>query len=193
MIRFALLVIVGLSLVGCGLEKVPLPTSDPQPTSNVSEPIQPPTPSALPKHISIPDIDAESSLIETGLNPDRSIETPPVESPKQASWYNLSPRPGDVGPSIVLGHVDGRGQRGVFYRLKNLKRGSLVHIDRRDGSRVSFEVYEVSSFPKKRFPTDRVYGNTDSPELRLISCGGAFGNAEPGHYDDNLKAFARMV
>lgn len=197
----ALLLVVGLALVGCGASETPIPSiTSPQSTS-VSPPsglghVPPspnPTPVALPKRVEIPDINAESSLIETGINADDTIETPPVESPKQASWYNLSPRPGEVGPAIILGHVDGNGELGVFYRLHELKVGSTVKIQTHDGSWLSFEVYEVANFPKKQFPTDRVYGNTTEPELRLITCGGAFGNAQPGHYDDNVIGFARLT
>lgn len=185
----ALLLMV-VALVGCG-SSVPTSAFDPQPSSPSSTPT--PAIPSLPASITIPDIDAESSLIETGIKSDQSIETPPVERPQQASWYNLSPRPGDVGPAIILGHVDGHGQRGIFYRLKDLKPGSDVVIEAQDGTLFTFEVYEVSKFPKKKFPTDRVYGNTIDPELRLITCGGAFGNAQPGHYDDNIVAFAKLT
>lgn len=187
----ALLFVAVLTLVGCGSE-VPLPSFDPQPTF-VPAPNERiiPAPS-IPASISVPDIGAESTLIQTGIDTESHIETPSVDRPLQASWYYLSPRPGAVGPAIILGHVDGRGQRGIFYRLKDLTPGNHVLITGEDGTLLTFEVYEVSKFPKNAFPTDRVYGNTTTPELRLITCGGAFGNAQPGHYDDNIVAFARI-
>jgi hypothetical protein len=43
-----------------------------------------------------------------------------------------------------------------------------------------------------RFPTEHVYGNTAGPELRLITCGGAFDSGS-GHYQDNVVAYARLV
>jgi hypothetical protein len=45
--------------------------------------------------------------------------------------------------------------------------------------------------PKSEFPTQRVYGNTETPELRLITCGGAFDEAS-GNYLDNVVVYARM-
>lgn len=45
---------------------------------------------------------------------------------------------------------------------------------------------------KRAFPTDAVYGETPGPELRLITCGGAF-DPNSGHYLDNVIAFATPV
>lgn len=183
--------------MGCGsVNSVSVPTFGSQPSfvtttpqyAPPSEIVQP-----LPKSIDIPEIDATSSLIETGLNSDNTIETPPVTSPSQASWYRFSPRPGATGPAVVLGHVDGNGQRGVFYRLRELTPASLIVIEREDGSLVSFEVYKNVTVPKNQFPTDEVYGDTIEPEIRLITCGGAFGNAEPGHYDNNVIVYAKLT
>ena len=43
--------------------------------------------------------------------------------------------------------------------------------------------------PKKRFPTNLVYGQTKGPSLRLITCDGRFDRAT-GHYVDNYVVFA---
>jgi hypothetical protein len=50
----------------------------------------------------------------------------------------------------------------------------------------------VQQHPKDAFPTERVYGNTDAPELRLITCGGEFDRDERS-YRDNIIAFARII
>jgi hypothetical protein len=55
-----------------------------------------------------------------------------------------------------------------------------------------FTTYLVEHYAKAQFPTERVYGNTPSPELRLITCGGAF-DSRSGHYEDNVVAYARLV
>ena len=57
---------------------------------------------------------------------------------------------------------------------------------------LAFEVTGVRRFPKKRFPTELVYGNTDHAALRLITCGGAF-DVSTGHYVDNIVVFASLV
>jgi len=78
----------------------------------------------------------------------------------------------------------------VFYSLGALEPGNRVEVARADGSTVAFEVYDVRVVPKDDFPTLEVYGNTDGPELRLITCGGPF-DRSAGHYEDNVVVFAR--
>jgi hypothetical protein len=46
--------------------------------------------------------------------------------------------------------------------------------------------------PKDQFPTTQVYGDVDTPQLRLITCGGAF-NSAARSYRDNIIVFADMV
>ncbi len=54
-----------------------------------------------------------------------------------------------------------------------------------------FDVYRVERYAKSEFPTERVYGDTADPELRLITCGGALDRS--GQYQDNVVAYARLV
>lgn len=178
-------------LVGCS-EPVNVPTFSEQPTISVSK-----SPSAkvatlspLPKWVKVPEIQVDSDLTYTNLNPDGTLETPSVHQPKQASWYSGSPRPGDVGPAIVLGHVDGDRQQGVFYRLRELKVGSQITIEREDRSTVSFTVYKVIHADKDHFPTNLVYDNTAGSEIRLITCGGVF-NRTKHSYEDNIIVFGK--
>ncbi|WP_116206289.1 class F sortase [Amycolatopsis circi] len=149
-------------------------------------------PKSEPVSLDIPRIDAHSSLVPLGLNPDNSVQVPPVSKPLQAGWYENGPTPGEVGPAVVLGHVDGNKQKGIFYRLKEMKPGDDVDIARRDGTTAHFEVTKVDQVPKDVFPSDAVYGDTSDPQLRLITCGGAFDRAEHS-YVDNIIVYAHLV
>ena len=53
-------------------------------------------------------------------------------------------------------------------------------------------VTAVEQYPKDAFPTEEVYGPTPTPELRLITCGGAF-DRSTGHYVDNIVAFGHLT
>lgn len=159
------------------------------------------TTAALPTSVEVPSIGASSSLIATGLNPDNTIEVPPVEQPQQASWFEYSPRPGDTGPAVVLGHVNGGGVDGVFAHLDDIAVGDEVLVDRADGTTARFSVYDVRRYckhPDDRqchdppFDTAAVYGDTSGPELRLITCGGEFDKTRRS-YRDNVVAFARLT
>lgn len=146
---------------------------------------------SAPAWIKVPSIEAESSLVPLGLNDDRSVEIPPVTEPMQAAWYKHSPTPGELGPAVILGHVDGNNQKGIFYRLREVKKGDEVRIGRKDGSVATFVVSRVEQIPKKEFPTDKVYGNTRKPEVRLITCGGDFDRTARS-YRDNVIVYGTL-
>jgi sortase (surface protein transpeptidase) len=149
-------------------------------------------PRSEPVSLDIPKIGAHSSLVPLGLNPDNTVEVPPVTTPLQAGWYTYAPTPGEIGPAVVLGHVDGNHQKGIFFRLKELAPGDRVSIARKDGTTVVFEVTKVHQVPKKDFEGEGVYDDTAGPELRLITCGGVF-DRNAHNYVDNIVVYARLV
>jgi hypothetical protein len=107
------------------------------------------------------------------------IEVPPVTEPLKLGWYCPrglpdcgAPAPGQVGPAVVLGHVNGNGKPGIFAKLARITKGAEIVIDRNDRSRVTFAVTKVETPRKADFPTAEVYGDTAKPTLRLITCGG---------------------
>ena len=148
---------------------------------------------ALPSSVSIPAIGVQSELITLGLNPDGTLAVPqPGPDYDKAAWFDGSPRPGEVGPAVIEGHVDSAANGpSVFYRLGELAVGDRVDVTREDGTVGTFVVYEVRVVPKDAFPTIDVYGNTEGPELRLITCGGPFDSAARS-YEDNVVVFARQ-
>jgi LPXTG-site transpeptidase (sortase) family protein len=149
-------------------------------------------PASTPTEISIPKINAKSTLIPLGLNPDQTIEVPPVSKPLQAGWYTKAPTPGEVGPAVIVGHVDGNKLPGIFYRLKEMAAGDEILVSRQDGTTARFLVTEVKQVAKKEFPTDMVYGDTTDAELRLITCGGQFDH-QAHSYVDNIVVFAKFT
>jgi sortase (surface protein transpeptidase) len=148
-------------------------------------------PRSEPVSVDIPKIAAQSSLVPLGLNPDNTIEVPPVSRPMQAGWYTYGPTPGEVGPAVILGHVDGNKEKGIFFRLREMAPGDEVVVSRKDGTTAKFTVRRVDQVQKDQFPTDAVYGDTAGPELRLITCGGSFDHAAHS-YRDNIIVYATL-
>ncbi len=107
-------------------------------------------------------------------------------------WFNGAPTPGELGPAIIVGHVDWEGKIAVFFKLKNLKKGDLVKILRNDGKQVKYSVTRVLTVNKLKFPTELVYGDIDHAGLRLITCGGKFDSKLKRHVD-NIIVFAKAV
>ncbi|KOV29987.1 class F sortase [Streptomyces sp. XY152] len=144
---------------------------------------------SVPVGLEIPAIGVDTPVIRLGLAPDRTVQVPPVTAHDRAGWYRHSPTPGQIGPSVILGHVTvGRHGDGVFRHLARLRPGDGIVARLENGTAAVFAVDSVRTVAKADFPTDAVYGDVGRPELRLITCGGPRTGDE---YRDNVIVFAR--
>lgn len=147
-----------------------------------------------PIRVEMPSIGVDSVVQDLGQTTEGALEVP-ARGPhyNEAAWYRHSPTPGELGPAIMLGHVDSAAEGpSVFFRLGELQVGDAISVTRADGSTAVFAVDEVQRFPKDEFPTDLVYGDIDHAGLRVLTCGGSFDRAS-GHYLDNIVVFASLV
>ena len=134
-----------------------------------------------------------TDLLQLGLNPDHSVQVPPLSRHSEAGWYRYSPTPGQLGPSVILGHVDSAEYGpAVFFRLGALRPGHTLSITRADHTTAVFRIDRVVSYPKDHFPTLEVYGNTNTAALRLITCGGKF-DPSTRNYESNIVAYASLI
>ncbi|MEW2433999.1 class F sortase [Streptomyces caniferus] len=154
-------------------------------------PAPPPLPRSAPSRVAIASLDVSAPLMPLGLGKDGWIEAPPADDPRLAGWYEGGPTPGENGTAVIVGHVDSLSGPAVFYGLGALEKGRTIRVTRRDGRTAVFEVYGIQVFDKRKFPAKKVYGATGRPELRVLTCGGAY---EPGSgYASNVVVFARMT
>jgi sortase (surface protein transpeptidase) len=162
-------------------------------SSAAPAPRGPVLPKSTPTGLKIPAIGVTSSLLRLGLNKDQTVQVPPLGKDSKAGWYTASPTPGELGPSLLLGHVDSAEYGpGVFFKLGALHRGDTVDVARSDSTVAVFRVDRVASFPKDHFPTLEVYGDTENAQLRLITCGGKF-DFSARSYESNIVVFASLV
>jgi hypothetical protein len=172
--------------------------SQPQPVGQQAPPEVPWTPGVWepppadvePWGVWIPRIDVSATLGELGLEADGRLQVP--DDVRVAGWYVGGPRPGEVGPAVVAGHVDSRSGPAVFARLRELREGDVAHVVYRDGFVATFRIGAVRRYGKDAFPTAAVYGDTPGPTLRLITCGGDF-DRSAGSYRDNVVAFGEIL
>ncbi|GAA0398324.1 hypothetical protein Acor_34450 [Acrocarpospora corrugata] len=165
--------------------------SDAPPPAPAGQPAAP-VGKAAPSRLVIPGIRVDAPVREVGVTERREIEVPPLSARNLAGWFKYSPTPGEVGPAVIVGHVNTRTGAAVFQRLRELSRGQLIKIGRADGSVVTFTVDGVEQVAKTAFPSERVYGNTTQPALRLITCGGVY-NKKTHSYTDNLIVYATLT
>lgn len=165
--------------------------SVPIPKESLRDPLDNGLSRSEPTHIVVKSANVDAPVDPVGQKKDKSMETPPLFE-NVTGWYKLGPSPGEVGPSVIVGHVDTYKGPSVFYGLKDLKAGDKIVVTRKDGKKVTFKVTGLEQFQQNNFPTDKVYGNIDYAGLRLITCGGTF-NQQTGRYTANTVVFAKMV
>lgn len=146
-----------------------------------------------PVSVSIPAIGVKSKLLHLGLNQDGSIQVPDlITSANEAAWYKYSATPGQIGTSVIEGHVDSYGGPAVFYRLGALRPGNRINVTLADGITAIFRVTGVREYLKDKYPADTIYAPANFAALRLITCGGGF-DAVTGHYLSSVVVYASLV
>ncbi|GAA3378976.1 class F sortase [Streptomyces sannanensis] len=151
----------------------------------------PALPRSVPKRIVIPEIAVDAPFTELSLGASGQLEAPPAHDNNLVGWYKGAATPGERGTSIVAGHVDTATGPAVFVELSMLKSGSKVDITRADGTVAKFKVDSVESFSKAKFPNERVYADTPTAQLRLITCGGEY-DKKAKDYKENVVVFAHL-
>lgn len=173
MVLARLLPLLAAALVaGCGPAA---PDGPPAPILSAPAAAEHPVPVA----IRIPGIGVDGrDVAPMGLQADGAIEVPPLDKVDQLGYYCPAspghcgaPMPGEIGPAVLLAHINGKGEPGLFAKLADVKRGDAFEVDRSDGQTAVFRVREVQIVDKDKFPSKKVYGDTVGPEARLITCG----------------------
>ena len=153
----------------------------------------PSLPRSVPVSVAIPAIGVNSKLLRLGVNSDGTIQVPSLyTSASEAAWYKYSATPGQIGASVIEGHLDSHRGPAVFFRLGALRPGDSVDVTLADEITAVFRVTGVRQYPESHFPAKTIYGATHYAALRLITCGGTFDYAT-GHYLSATVVFASLA
>ncbi|MFB6527173.1 class F sortase [Streptomyces sp. NPDC056399] len=149
---------------------------------------------SLPVRVRVPaagvDTGPAGPVLELGLAADGTVEVPSVADADRIGWYDKGVTPGQTGPAVLIGHFDTVRGPAVLKNVSEVAVGDEISVTRADGTTAVFRVRELEQVGKGAFPTAKVYGDTDRPELRLITCGGELVD---GHRPDNIILYADLV
>ncbi|MFE5795866.1 class F sortase [Streptomyces sp. NPDC056503] len=146
---------------------------------------------SLPVRIQLPAAGVDvRGVPELGLNADGTVEVPSVAQAERIGWYGKGVTPGETGPAVLIGHFDTERGPAVLKDVSKVKVGDELTVTRADGTVAVFRIRELEQVDKDAFPTEKVYGDTRRPELRLITCGGELVD---GHRPDNIVLYADLV
>jgi hypothetical protein len=146
------------------------------------------TAKAYPVSLTLRSLGIMTNLIPLGLMADGSLAVPPDD--RAAGWFTGGPKPGTIGPAVIVGHVDWKGKKGPFFYLTNAKKGQVIVVNNSDFTSSTFVITKVSYYKKTAFPTKLVYGNLSYPGLRLITCG--IFNEKLHAYVDDFVVYASL-
>jgi LPXTG-site transpeptidase (sortase) family protein len=164
-----------------------------QPTRQpTGQPAAEPLPRSKPLRLLIPKISVDAPFTELSIGRSGQLQPPPAHDVNLVGWYAGGASPGEAGTSIIAGHVDTTTSPAVFANLSELEKGDVFHVRRADGRKASFVVDDLETFDKGNFPDRRVYGDTDQPQVRLITCAGDYDRAAKD-YTENLVVFAHLI
>ncbi|MEV4436949.1 class F sortase [Streptomyces sp. NPDC049555] len=183
---------LGGGLAACGGSDVPkagahvAATTAARPASDVAA-----LAASKPVRVRVPAAGVDASpILDLGLTDDGTVEVPSVAQADRIGWYDKGVTPGETGPAVLIGHYDTAEGPAVLKDVARIKAGDPVVVTRADGSTATFTVRELQQVDKKNFPTQKVYGNTTRPELRIITCGG---DLRDGHRPDNIVIYADLT
>ena len=102
-----------------------------------------------------PSLGVDAPVGPVGKAADGTVEVPTRW--EDVGWYDGGARPGEDGPTVLLGHVDSKAGPAVFARLPQAPPGTVVEVVGDDGQVTRWRVDRIEQHPKTRFPTEAVY------------------------------------
>jgi hypothetical protein len=144
----------------------------------------------IPKYISIPKISIDKTrILRMGMDENGLIKTP--RNMWDTGWYEGSAKPGDTtGAMLIVGHVSGPTEGGVFYNLYRLSIDDQITITGGDGRLSNYKVVskeEVSD--GMNINNYLISKKTDKPGLTLMTSSGEL-NPKTKEYDRRIAVFA---
>ena len=151
-----------------------------------------PTPRpGLPKTLNIKSLNLTVIIESVGKDEEGLMDIP--KDYNNTAWYELGPRPGESGNSVIAGHVDTpTGKPSVFYSINTLKSGDEITVEDDQGKTQKFKVTHIKTFKADNFPVREVFGEYDGKRLNLITCGGQW-DKEAKDYSDRIVVFSEST
>ena len=172
-------------------EIVTYSTTEPDETPPVKACEEYAVPAGQPRQIDIPSIGASGCIQRVGIDQHNAIAVP--NNIHLAGWYVDSATPGDVGVSLLVGHVLGRYNDAIFANLKNIQVGDTIRVQMGDASWREFRVLSRDMYSIEQTSREQLR-HIDGVErqLTLITCGGTWLPAQQT-YDQRIVVRSQLI
>ena len=143
---------------------------------------------AVPARLQILAIGVDSAIEEVGLTSDRAMDVP--KNINNIGWFDLGPRPGEVGTAVIDGHYGiSKGRASAFDNLYKLRKGDKIDITDQTGAIISFIVTGNRRYDPKSEETSVFSSSDGKSHLSLITCEGVWDDSTKS-YTERLVVFA---
>jgi LPXTG-site transpeptidase (sortase) family protein len=143
----------------------------------------------MPRTISIDRIGVNARVLRMSVTSDGAIQAP--AGIWDTGWYDGSAKPGQSGNAFIDGHISGPTMAAVFAKLKDLKSGDAITIERGDGSVLKYAVSSVTTTKLTDINMNNVLqgpgGSTQT--LTIMTCGGSY----QGNYTYDSRVIVQAV
>lgn len=141
----------------------------------------------VPVRLKIASIDLDAPIEQVGLTADGLMDVP--KHPFNTGWYELGPRPGEMGSAAIAGHVDWiDGSAAVFADLNKVQVGDRVTVEDNTGAVVSFLVRDIRTYDAGADAADVFISDDGKAHLNIITCHGAWDKGSQ-QYSKRLVVF----
>jgi len=144
-----------------------------------------------PIRISIPSINVAAAVMYAGLTPAGAMDVP--STPHDVAWFDLGPRPGEVGSAVISGHFGWKnGIPAVFDDLHKLRKGDRIITEDKAGMKTTFVVRKLRKLKEYEDASEVFASNDGGAHLNLITCGGEWNKGKKS-YSERLVVFADKI
>ena len=144
-----------------------------------------------PKYIKLPSVGIEGFIQNVGVDQNSQIAVP--NNVHFAGWFVDTVKPGEVGLSIIDGHLNGTSRGGIFRNLEKLTIGDEFSIEMGNGNINTFKVKEVRTLDLDD-AVDFLFSQQTNimSQLNLITCGGTY-NKEARIYEQRVIVISEHI
>lgn len=150
------------------------------PSSETKTPSTAMTGVGFPARLIIPKINTNVTIEQVGVAPDGTMDVP--RQPDDAAWFNLGPRPGEIGSAVIDGHSGWKNFKpAIFDNLSQLKIGDKIYVEDQKGKTVVFVVQGFRTYAPNQNASSVFSSDDNKAHLNLITCSGAWNIKEQTH------------
>ncbi len=145
----------------------------------------------LPVLFQIPKIKVNAKVEHVGILNNGTMGVP--KGPKEVAWFNLGPRPGEKGSSVIDGHSGWKnGIPAVFDNLYKLRVGDKISVKNGKGVTTNFIVVKIKLYNPTADAASVFSSSDGKAHLNLITCTGTWDKVKKTH-SDRLVVFTDKI